>query len=153
MPPYLGARGIKFWIWPGSARAKKAGRWILAAEIVETSRMFARCVADIEPEWIEAAAGDLLRRNWTEPHWEKSRGEVVAFERGTLYGLTIYQQRRVSFAPHDPKLARELFIRQALVEGEGMAVRSSMHTMLGWSGRFRISSTRLAAPTCLWTTS
>ena len=80
--------------------------------------MFARCVADIEPEWIEAAAGDLLRRNWTEPHWEKSRGEVVAFERGTLYGLTIYQQRRVSFAPHDPKLARELFIRQALVEGE-----------------------------------
>ena len=118
VPPYLGARGIKFWIWPGSARAKKAGRWILAAEIVETSRMFARCVADIEPEWIEAAAGDLLRRNWTEPHWEKSRGEVVAFERGTLYGLTIYQQRRVSFAPHDPKLARELFIRQALVEGE-----------------------------------
>ena len=117
-PPYLGARGIKFWIWPGSARAKKAGRWILAAEIVETSRMFARCVADIEPEWIEAAAGDLLRRNWTEPHWEKSRGEVVAFERGTLYGLTIYQQRRVSFAPHDPKLARELFIRQALVEGD-----------------------------------
>ena len=80
--------------------------------------MFARCVADIEPEWIEAAAGDLLRRNWTEPHWEKSRGEVVAFERGTLYGLTIYQQRRVSFAPHDPKLARELFIRQALVEGD-----------------------------------
>ena len=118
VPPYLGARGIKFWIWPGSARAKKAGRWILAAEIVETSRMFARCVADIEPEWIEAAAGDLLRRNWTEPHWEKSRGAVVAFERGTLYGLTIYQQRRVSFAPHDPKLARELFIRQALVEGE-----------------------------------
>lgn len=117
-PPYLGARGIKFWIWPGSIRAKKAGRWILAAEIVETSRMFARCVADIEPEWIEAAAGDLIRRSWTEPHWEKSRGEVVAFERGTLYGLTIYQQRRVSFAPHDPKLARELFIRQALVEGE-----------------------------------
>lgn len=117
-PPYLGARGIKFWIWPGSMRAKKAGRWILAAEIVETSRMFARCVADIEPEWIEAAAGDLIRRSWTEPHWEKSRGEVVAFERGTLYGLTIYQQRRVSFAPHDPKLARELFIRQALVEGE-----------------------------------
>lgn len=117
-PPYLGARGIKFWIWPGSMRAKKAGRWILAAEIVETSRMFARCVADIEPEWIEAAAGGLIRKSWTEPHWEKSRGEVVAFERGTLYGLTIYQQRRVSFAPHDPKLARELFIRQALVEGE-----------------------------------
>lgn len=115
--------------------------------------MFARCVADIEPEWIEAAAGDLLRRNWTEPHWEKSRGEVVAFERGTLYGLTIYQQRRVSFAPHDPKLARELFIRQALVEGE-------------WDGRaeFYAHNARLVReiqdlehktrrPTCLWTTS
>ena len=114
-PPYLGARGIKFWIWPGSMRAKKAGRWILAAEIVETSRLFARCVADIEPEWIEAAAGRLLKKSWTEPHWEKSRGEVAAFERGTLYGLTIYQQRRVSFAPHDPKLAREIFIREALV--------------------------------------
>lgn len=117
-PPYLGARGIKFWIWPGSARAKKAGRWILAAEIVETSRLFARCVADIEVEWIEAAAGRLIKKSWTEPHWEKSRGEVAAFERGTLYGLTIYQQRRVSFAPHDPKLAREIFIRQALVEGD-----------------------------------
>lgn len=116
--PYLGARGIKFWIWPGSMRAKKAGRWILAAEIVETSRLFARCVADIEVEWIEAAAGRLIKKSWTEPHWEKSRGEVAAFERGTLYGLTIYQQRRVSFAKHDPKLARELFIRQALVEGE-----------------------------------
>ena len=116
--PYLGARGIKFWIWPGSMRAKKAGRWILAAEIVETSRLFARCVADIDVEWIEAAAGRLIKKSWTEPHWEKSRGEVAAFERGTLYGLTIYQQRRVSFAKHDPKLARELFIRQALVEGE-----------------------------------
>lgn len=117
-PPYLGARGIRFWIWPGSARAKKAGRWVLAAELVDTSRLYARCVADIEPEWIEEVAGDLIRKHWTEPHWEKSRGEVVAFERGTLYGLTIYQQRRVSFAPHDPQLARELFIRQALVEGE-----------------------------------
>ncbi len=117
-PPYLGARGIKFWIWPGSARAKKSGRWILSAEIVETSRMFARCVADIDPEWIEAVAERLIKRSWTEPHWEKTRGEVAAFERGTLYGLTIYQQRRVSFAPHDPVQAREIFIRQALVEGE-----------------------------------
>ena len=117
-PPYLGARGIKYWIWPGSARAKKAGRWILSAEIVETSRLFARCVAEIEPEWIEAVAARLIKRHWTEPHWEKARGEVVAFERGTLYGLTIYQQRRVSYAPHDQALSRELFIRQALVEGD-----------------------------------
>lgn len=117
-PPYAGARGIKFWIWPGSVRAKKSGRWILAGQIIETSKLFARCVADIEPEWIEAAAGPLIRRSWSEPHWEKSRGEVVALERGTLYGLTVYQQRRVSFAKHDPKLSRELFIREALVGGE-----------------------------------
>ncbi len=117
-PPYLGARGIRFWIWPGSVRAKKAGRWIFAAQIMETSKLYARCVADIEPEWIEKAAGPLMRRTWSEPHWEKRRGEVVAMERGTLYGLTIYQGRRVGFAPHDPVLAREIFIRQALVEGE-----------------------------------
>ena len=117
-PPYAGARGIKFWIWPGSVRAKKAGRWVLAGQIIETTKRYARCVADIDAEWIEAAAGSLIRRAWSEPHWEKRRGEVVAMERGTLYGLTIYQQRRVSFAPHDPKLARELFIREALVAGE-----------------------------------
>lgn len=117
-PPYAGARGIKFWIWPGSVRAKKAGRWVLAGQIIETTKLYARCVADIDAEWIEAAAGSLIRRAWSEPHWEKRRGEVVAMERGTLYGLTIYQQRRVSFAPHDPKLARELFIREALVAGE-----------------------------------
>ena len=105
-PPYAGARGIKFWIWPGSVRAKKAGRWVLAGQIIETTKLYARCVADIDAEWIEAAAGGLIRRAWSEPHWEKRRGEVVAMERGTLYGLTIYQQRRVSFAPHDPRGAR-----------------------------------------------
>lgn len=117
-PPYLGARGIKFWIWPGSIRAKKCGRWILAGQIMETSKLYARCVADIDPEWIERAAGTLIRKNWSEPHWEKKRGEVVALEKGTLYGLTVYQGRRVSFAKHDPALARELFIREGLVEGE-----------------------------------
>lgn len=117
-PPYLGARGIRFWIWPGSIRAKKSGRWIFAGQIMETSKLYARTVADIEPEWIEAAAGALLKKSWSEPHWEKRRGEVVAFERGTLYGLTIYQGRRTGFAPHDPALARTLFIREALVAGE-----------------------------------
>ena len=117
-PPYAGARGIKFWIWPGSVRAKKGGRWIFAGQIMETSKLYARCVAEIEPEWIEQAAEGLLKKAWSEPHWEKRRGEVVAFERATLYGLTIYQGRRTAFAPHDPKLARELFIREALVEGE-----------------------------------
>ncbi len=117
-PPFLGARGIRFWPWPGSALAKKAGKWIMAAELVETSRLFARCIADIEPEWVEHAAEHLIKKSWSEPHWEKKRGEVVALERGALYGLTVYAQRRVGFSKHDPKLSRELFIREALVEGE-----------------------------------
>lgn len=117
-PPYLGARGIHFWIWPGSSLAKKAGQWVMAAELVETSRLFARCVAQIEPEWVEAAAAHLLKKSWSDPHWEKKRAEVVAFERGALYGMTVYSQRRVQFAPHDAKTAREIFIREALVEGD-----------------------------------
>ncbi|HBN73638.1 MAG TPA: ATP-dependent RNA helicase HrpA [Sutterella sp.] len=117
-PPFLGARGIHFWIWPGSALAKKAGHWILAAEIVETSRLFARCVADIEPEWIERAARHVIKKSWSDPHWEKSRGQVVAFEKGTLYGMAVYGNRRVSFTEHDPVLSRELFIRAALVDGD-----------------------------------
>ncbi len=116
-PPYLGTHSIKFWIWPGSVRAKKGGRWVLSAELVETTRLYARCVADIEADWIEAAAGSLIKRSWSEPHWEKHRGEVMAAERGTLYGLTIYQGRSVSFEPHDLALSRELFIREALVAG------------------------------------
>ncbi|MCF0254245.1 MAG: ATP-dependent RNA helicase HrpA, partial [Duodenibacillus sp.] len=115
---YAGGHGVKFIIWPGSGLAKKGPKWLMAAEVVETSRLFARCVADIEPEWIEAAAQHLLKKSWAEPHWEKSRGEVVAFEKATLYGVPVYGQRRVSFARHDPALCRELFIREALVEGE-----------------------------------
>lgn len=117
-PPYMGARGIRFWIWPGSPRAKKCGPWIVAAEIVETSRLFARCVADVTPEWIERIGAHLIKKSWTEPHWEKKRGEVVALEKGTLYGLPVYGSRTVSYAKHDPKLSREIFIREALVEGE-----------------------------------
>lgn len=117
-PPYLGARGIHFWVWPGSALAKKGGKWIMAAQLVETSRLFARCVAQIEPEWIERVAPHLIKKSWTEPHWEKNRGEVVALERGALYGLTVYAQRRVGFARHDAALCRELFIREALVGGD-----------------------------------
>lgn len=116
-PPYLGTFGVKFWIWPGSVKAKKGGRWVMSSELVETTKLYARCVADIEAEWIEAAAGNLIKKSWSEPHWEKHRGEVMAMERGTLYGLTIYQQRSVSFERHDLALSRELFIRQALVEG------------------------------------
>lgn len=117
-PPYLGARGIKFWLWPGSVRAKKSGRWIFAGEIVETSRLFARTLADVEPEWIEAAAGDLVRRHAGDPRWEKRRGEVVASERGTLYGLTLYKDRSVLYSRYDAVAAREVFIREGLVPGE-----------------------------------
>ena len=116
-PPYAGARGIRYWIWPGSPRAKKCGPWIVAAEIVETSKLFARCVADVDPLWIEKVGAHILKKAWTEPHWEKKRGEVVALERGTVYGLPVYASRTVSFGKQDPALARELFIREALVAG------------------------------------
>jgi ATP-dependent helicase HrpA len=113
---YLGARGIRFYIHPGSSLLKKAGRWIVAAEIVETSRLFARCVAKIEPEWLEQVGGHLIRKHVYEPHWEKGPGQVVAWERVTLHGLMIHAKRRVHYGPSDPKLAREILIREALVK-------------------------------------
>jgi ATP-dependent helicase HrpA len=118
VPHYLGARAIKFFLWPGSTLGKKAGRWVMAAELVETTQLFARTVARIQPEWIEKVAPHLIRKNITDPHWEKKAGQVLAFERGILYGLTIYQNRRVDFARIDPAQARALFIRRALVEEE-----------------------------------
>ncbi|OXJ03458.1 MULTISPECIES: ATP-dependent RNA helicase HrpA [Burkholderia] len=117
-PHYLGARGIKFYLWPGSALAKKAGRWVMAAELVETSRLYARCLAKIEPEWVEKIGAHLLKKSLSEPHWEKRPAQVSAYERATLYGLPIYHRRRVAFGKQDPARARELFIRGALVEGE-----------------------------------
>ncbi|CAM2192652.1 ATP-dependent RNA helicase HrpA [Paraburkholderia kururiensis] len=117
-PYYLGARSIKFHLWPGSALVKKAGRWVMAAELVETSRLYARTIAKIEPEWVERVGAHLLRKSLSEPHWEKRTAQVTAFERAVLYGLPIYQRRRVSFGRQDPARARELFIRGALVEGE-----------------------------------
>ncbi|RQQ43921.1 ATP-dependent RNA helicase HrpA [Burkholderia stagnalis] len=117
-PHYLGARGIKFFLWPGSVLAKKAGRWVMAAELVETSRLYARCLAKIEPEWIEKVGAHLLKKSLSEPHWEKRPAQVSAFERATLYGLPVYHRRRVAFGKQDPARARELFIRGALVDGE-----------------------------------
>ncbi|MEA3098218.1 MAG: ATP-dependent helicase HrpA [Caballeronia mineralivorans] len=117
-PYYLGARGIKFYLWPGSALLKKAGRWVMAGELVETSRLYARCIAKIEPEWLEQVGAHLLRKSISEPHWEKKAAQVAAFERATLHGLTVYARRRVSFGKQDPVRARELFIRGALVDGE-----------------------------------
>ncbi|MDQ0139366.1 ATP-dependent helicase HrpA [Cupriavidus necator] len=115
---YLGARGIKFHLWPGSLIARKVGRWIVAAELVETSRLFARTLARIEPEWLEQVGRHLLKVSWSDPHWEKKAGQVLALERATLYGLVVYQHRRVHYGPMNPREARELFIRRALVEGE-----------------------------------
>ncbi|MEX3555792.1 MAG: ATP-dependent RNA helicase HrpA [Burkholderia gladioli] len=117
-PHYLGARGIKFHLWPGSALVKKAGRWVMAAELVETSRLYARCLAKIEPEWVEKIGAHLLKTSLSEPHWEKKPAQVSAYECGTLYGLIIYNRRRVAFGRQDPRRARELFIRGALVDGE-----------------------------------
>jgi ATP-dependent helicase HrpA len=115
---YLGARGIRFYIHPGSSLLKKAGRWIVAAELVETSRLFARCVARVEPEWLEQVGAHLVRSHIFEPHWEKGPGQVVAWERVTLHGLMLHAKRRVHYGPMDPKLAREILIREALVEGQ-----------------------------------
>ncbi len=115
---YLGARGIRFFIFPGSVLRKKSPRWVLAAELVETTRLYARCAARIEPEWVEAAAGDLVKKHYFDPHWEKDRAMVAAYERVTLYGLTIVPKRRVHYGPINPKEAREVFIRGALVAGE-----------------------------------
>ena len=115
---YLGARGIKFFIHPGSSLTKKAGRWIVAAELVETSRLYARCIARIEPEWLEQVGAHLIRRHVFDPHWEKGSGAVAAWERVTLHGLLIAGRRRVLYSSVDPGLCREILIRSALVRGE-----------------------------------
>ena len=115
---YLGARGIKYLIHPGSPLNKKAGKWIAAAEITETSRLFARCVARIEPEWLEQVGGHLLKKSYFDPHWEKKPMQAVAFERSTLYGIVVNPKKRVNYGPMNPAEARELFIRQGLVGGE-----------------------------------
>jgi ATP-dependent helicase HrpA len=115
---YLGARGIRFWPHPGSALARKAGKWIMCAELVETSRLFGRCIARIEPEWVEEVGAHLLRRQVFEPHWSKASGAVRAWERGTVHGLVLYARRGVGYRDTDPALCREVFIREGLVQGE-----------------------------------
>ncbi|MBM3347104.1 MAG: ATP-dependent RNA helicase HrpA, partial [Betaproteobacteria bacterium] len=115
---YLGARAIKFWVHPGSGVGRKAGKWIMAGEITETTRLYARSVATIEPEWLEAIGAHLVKKSRGEPHWEKKPAHVAAFERATLYGLPVYANRRVHYGPYDPAECRRIFIRSALVEGE-----------------------------------
>ncbi|WP_329566324.1 ATP-dependent RNA helicase HrpA [Kitasatospora sp. NBC_01266] len=115
---YAGARGARFAVFPGSGLFKKPPRWVMSAELVETSRLWARINAKIEPEWVEPLAAHLIKRTYSEPHWEKKAGAVMAFERVTLYGMPIVTQRRVNYGRIDPELCRELFIRNALVEGD-----------------------------------
>jgi len=115
---YLGARNSRFAIFPGSSLARKAPDWIVAAELVETSRLWARTVARVEPEWVEPLARHLARRSYSEPHWERKRGGAVALEKVTLYGVPLVTDRKVSYGRIDPPAARELFIRHALVEGD-----------------------------------
>ncbi|WP_280150412.1 ATP-dependent RNA helicase HrpA [Piscinibacter sp. XHJ-5] len=115
---YLGARGIKFYRHPGANLSKKPGRWIMVAELVETTRLFGRGIAAIEPQWIPGIAGHLLKTQLLDPHWEKKAAEVIALERATLYGIVIYSNRRVNYAKVDTAAAREIFIREALVGEE-----------------------------------
>ncbi len=115
---FLGARNAKFVLAPGSVLTKKPPRWVVVAELVETSRLYGRIAARIEPEDVERIAGNLVQRGYTEPHWDAQRGAVMAYERVTLYGLPLVPRRRVNYAQVEPALARELFIRHALVEGD-----------------------------------
>ncbi|WP_225099834.1 ATP-dependent RNA helicase HrpA [Streptomyces sp. CoH27] len=115
---YLGARNAKFAIFPGSALFKKQPKFVMSAELVETSRLWARVNAKIEPEWVEPLAEHLLKRTYSEPHWEKDQAAVMAYEKVTLYGVPIVAQRKVNYGRIDPGTSRELFIRNALVEGD-----------------------------------
>ncbi|MER7762919.1 ATP-dependent RNA helicase HrpA [Streptomyces sp. NPDC097619] len=115
---YLGARSAKFAIFPGSALFKKQPKFLMSAELVETSRLWARVNAKVEPEWVEPLAQHLIKRTYSEPHWEKDQAAVMAYERVTLYGVPIVAQRKVNYGRIDPEVSRELFIRNALVEGD-----------------------------------
>lgn len=115
---YLGSRNRQVTIFPGSGLFNKGGAWIAAAEIVQTSRLYARTAADIQPEWIEEIGSHLCRSTYSEPHWERKTGQVAAFEKVTLYGLTIVDRRKVSYSRIHPEEAREIFIRSALIEGD-----------------------------------
>jgi ATP-dependent helicase HrpA len=115
---YLGARGARFAIFPGSALARKQPAFVMSAELVETSRLWGRVNATIQPEWAEELAVHLVRRSYSEPHWSRKRGEVVAAERVTLYGVPIVAGRTVGYQRVDPEMSRDLFVRHALVEGD-----------------------------------
>ncbi|XAS77993.1 ATP-dependent RNA helicase HrpA [Dermatophilaceae bacterium Sec6.4] len=115
---FLGARGIRFVVQPGSALFRKPPDWVMSAELVETSRLWARTNAAVDPSWVEEAAAHLVKRSYAEPHWERRRGSVVAAQRVTLYGLSLAADRKVDYGSIDPVMSRDVFIRSALVEGD-----------------------------------
>jgi ATP-dependent helicase HrpA len=115
---YHGPRGLQFYVWPGSGLKKNRPKWVMAGELQETTRVFARNVARVEPDWIEKGAAHLVERTYVEPHWDKARGEVVAYENVTLFGLVLVARRKVSYGKIDPARAREIFIEGALVSGQ-----------------------------------
>jgi ATP-dependent helicase HrpA len=116
-PRYLGTRNMEFYLFPGSGTAKKRHKWVMAAEIVETARLYARNVARIEPEWVEPLAAHLIKRSYSEPHWDQKSAKVSAYETVSLYGLILQARRRVNYGPIDPAMSREIFIREAMVAG------------------------------------
>jgi ATP-dependent helicase HrpA len=122
---YLGARGIKFAIFPGSPLKKKGPPWVMAAELTETTRLYARTVATLDPQWLERVGAHLIKRTWHDPHWEKSGGQAYVYERLTLYGLVVVSRRRIAYGPVDPQAAREIFLREGLV-----------HALLATQGAF-----------------
>jgi ATP-dependent helicase HrpA len=124
---YLGARNARFAIFPGSSLFKKSPRWVMAAELVETTRLWGRVAARIEPEWIEELATHLVKRSYSEPHWSKAEESVLAYEKVTLYGIPIVAQRKIHYGKIDPELSRELFIRHALVYGEWTTKHQFFH--------------------------
>jgi ATP-dependent helicase HrpA len=120
---YLGARGIKFYRHPGANLSKKPGRWIMCSELVETTRLFGRGIANIDPQWIEKVAGHILKKQLLDPHWEKKAGQVMALERATLYGLIVYHNRRVDFSKGN---ATPVFASQYQNGGQGGGARAQV---------------------------
>ncbi|UJW36615.1 ATP-dependent RNA helicase HrpA [Saccharothrix sp. AJ9571] len=124
---YLGARGARFSIFPGSALFKKQPRLVMSAELVETSRLWGRVNARIEPDWVEPLAAHVVKRSYSEPHWERKQGAVMALEKVTLFGVPLVADRRVNYGRIDPELSRDLFIRNALVEGDWQTSHKFFH--------------------------
>ncbi len=141
---YQGARNSRFHIFPGSGLFQKQPKWVVAAELVETTRLYARTAAAVRPEWVESLAGHLLKRSYSEPHWERNRGQVAAYEKVTLFGLTLVPRRKINYGPINPREAREIFIRFALVEGDFHTRapfwrhnRELMEQIQGWEHKIR----------------